>query len=150
MCPSCHQKRILLTAIHVADNVCALVAHCQVVLTIPERLILYACFDRRLLAKLSHCAWTCVQAEVRRQLGRGDVVPGMVEAVQIHGKLLRWHPHLHAILTCGAFSPAADIAYGSGRPRTGPAAWPGPAFLEATVAHRTADVVDNTAFFVVD
>ena len=34
-CPSCHQKRVLLTAIHVAEEVCLPVAHRQVVLTIP-------------------------------------------------------------------------------------------------------------------
>ena len=27
VCPSCHQKRTLLAAIHVAEDVCALVAH---------------------------------------------------------------------------------------------------------------------------
>ena len=37
-CPSCHQKRTLLTAIHVAEEVCFPVAHRQVVLTIPKRL----------------------------------------------------------------------------------------------------------------
>jgi hypothetical protein len=37
-CPSCHQKRALLTSIHVAEDVCAPVAHRQVVLTIPKRL----------------------------------------------------------------------------------------------------------------
>ncbi|MFV1981411.1 MAG: IS91 family transposase, partial [Rhodothermia bacterium] len=63
-------------------------------LTIPKRLRLHARFDRRLLGKLSHCAWTCIQAEVRRLLGRRDVVPGMVSAIQTHGELLHWHPHL--------------------------------------------------------
>jgi ribosomal protein S27E len=38
-CPSCHQKRALLTAIHVAEDVCAPVAHRQVVLTIPNSLV---------------------------------------------------------------------------------------------------------------
>ena len=37
-CPSCHQKRTLLTALHVAKEVCSPVAHRQVVLTIPRRL----------------------------------------------------------------------------------------------------------------
>ena len=65
-CPSCHQKRALLTAIHVAEEVCAPVAHRQVVLTIPKRLRLHTRFDRKLLGKLCACAWTCLQAEVRR------------------------------------------------------------------------------------
>ena len=41
-CPSCHQKRALLIAHHVAEEVCAPVAHRQVVLTIPKRLRMHA------------------------------------------------------------------------------------------------------------
>jgi hypothetical protein len=77
-CPSCHQKSTLLTAIHVADEVCWPVAHRQVVLTIPKRLRLHTRFDRKLLGKLCSCAWTCIQAEVQRVLGRDDVLPGMI------------------------------------------------------------------------
>ena len=106
-CPSCHQKRALLTALHVAEEVCFPVAHRQVVLTIPKRLRLHTRFDRKLLGKLCSCAWTCIQAEVRRLLGRDDVLPGMVAAIQTHGELLHWHPHIHALVTCGAFTPRA-------------------------------------------
>ncbi len=87
-CPSCHQKRTLLTAIHVAEEVCAPVAHRQVVLTIPKRLRVHTRFDRKLLGKLCAAAWACIQAEVRRQLGRDDVVPGMIAAIQTHGELV--------------------------------------------------------------
>jgi hypothetical protein len=59
------------------------------VLTIPKRLRLHTRFDRKLLGKLCTCVWTCLQAEVRRLLGRDDVVPGMVAAIQKFGKLLR-------------------------------------------------------------
>ena len=69
-CPSCHQKRTLLTAIHVAEEVCFPVAHRQVVLTIPKRLRLHTRFDRKLLGKLSSCARTCLKAEAQRMLGR--------------------------------------------------------------------------------
>jgi hypothetical protein len=34
------------------------------------------------------CVWTCLQAEVRHLLGRDDVVPGMVAAIQTFGELL--------------------------------------------------------------
>ena len=87
-CPSCHQKRALLTALHVAEEVCSPVAHRQVVFTIPKRLRLHTRFDRSLLGKLSAAAWTCVRDEVRRLLGRDDVLPGMVAAIQTHGELL--------------------------------------------------------------
>jgi hypothetical protein len=108
-CPSCHQKRALLTSIHVAEDVCASVAHRQVVLTIPKRLRLHTRFDRKLLGKLCVCAWTCLQAEVRRLLGRDDVVPGMVAAIQTFGELLHWHPHIHTLVTCGAFTPDGEF-----------------------------------------
>lgn len=108
-CPSCHQKRTLLTAQHVAEEVCSPVAHRQVVLTIPKRLRVHTKFDRKLLGKLSSRAWTCLKAEAGRLLGRGDVVPGMIAAIQTHGELLHWHPHIHVLITCGGFTPEGDF-----------------------------------------
>jgi hypothetical protein len=108
-CPSCHQKRTLLTSIHVAEDVCFPVAHRQVVFTIPKRLRVHARFDRKLLGKLSSCAWTCIKAEVQRMLDREDVIPGMIAAIQTHGTLLHWHPHIHSLVTCGAHTPAGDF-----------------------------------------
>ncbi len=104
-CPSCHQKRTLSTAIHVAEEVCFDVPHRQVVLTIPRRLRLHPRFDRRLLGKLCASAWTCIKTETQRLLGREDVIPGMIAGIQTHGELLHWHPHIHALVTCGAFTP---------------------------------------------
>ena len=76
---------------------------------IPKRLRLHTRFDRKLLGKLCGCAWTCIQAEVRRLLGRDDVVPGMIGAIQTHGELLHWHPHIHTLVTCGAFTLEGDF-----------------------------------------
>jgi hypothetical protein len=92
-----------------AEDVCFPVAHRQVVFTIPKRLRLHARFDRKLLGKLSSCAWSCIKAEVRRMLGREDVVPGMIAAIQTFGTLLHWHPHLHSLISCGAFTPEGDF-----------------------------------------
>ena len=108
-CPSCHQKRALVTAIHVSQEVCAPVEHRQVVLTIPKRLRVHTRFDRKLLGKLSSCAWNCLKAEAGRLLGREDVVPGMIAAIQTHGELLHWHPHLHVLVTCGAFTSTGEF-----------------------------------------
>ena len=108
-CPSCHQKRTLLTAMHVAEEVCFDVPHRQVVLTIPKRLRLHARFDRKLLGKLSSCAWTGIKTETQRLLGRDDVVPGMIAGIQTHGELLHWHPHIHALVSCGAFTSEGDF-----------------------------------------
>jgi hypothetical protein len=99
----------LLTAIHVAEEVCFPVAHRQVVLTIPKRLRLHTRFDRKLLGELSSCAWTCLKAEAQRLLNRDDIVPGMIAAIQTHGELLHWHPHIHVLITCGAYTPEGDF-----------------------------------------
>ena len=85
------------------------VAHRQVVFTIPKRLRLHARFDRKLLGKLASTAWACVRAEVQRLLGREDVLPGMVAAIQTHGELLHWHPHIHTLVTCGGFTPQGEF-----------------------------------------
>ncbi|MDA1054499.1 MAG: transposase [Planctomycetota bacterium] len=112
----------LLTANHVAEEVCLPVAHRQVVLTIPKRLRLptrdpdYRVPRRKLLGKLSACAWTCLQAEAVRLLGRrpslrdgARVTPGMMAAIQTHGELLHWHPHIHVLVTCGVLTPEGDF-----------------------------------------
>jgi hypothetical protein len=37
------------------------------------------------------------------------VLPGMIGAVQTHGELLHWHPHLHLLVTCGAFTGEGEF-----------------------------------------
>lgn len=118
VCPSCHQKRTLLTTLHVADGVCCPVSNRQLVLTIPRRLQIHTHCDWRLLGKLSFCACTCLKVEAGRMLDYGDVTLGMVVAIQTHGKLFHWHSNIHVLLTYGAFVPqrrvsgVASVRYG--------------------------------------
>jgi hypothetical protein len=100
-----------MTGIHVVEDVCAPVAHRQVVFTIPKRLRIHARFDRELLGKLSSCAWNCIKAEVRRMLPLPDVVPGMITAIQTFGQLLHWNPHIHSLVTCGAYAPEGEFLH---------------------------------------
>ncbi len=69
---------------------------------------MFVTFSCKLLGKLCAAVWACIEAEVRRQLGRDDVVPGMIAAIQTHGELLHWHPHIHTLLTCGAFTAEGE------------------------------------------
>ncbi|MDD4270090.1 MAG: transposase, partial [Thermoguttaceae bacterium] len=62
-----------------------------------------------LLGKLCAAAWRCILAEVRRLLGRDDVVPGMIAAMQTRGELLHGHPHFHTLVTCGAFTAEGEF-----------------------------------------
>jgi hypothetical protein len=105
ICPSCHQKRTLVTSINIAENICASVPHRQFVFTMPKRLRVYFRFSRELLRKLPRLAWETVLEVYQAVLGRDDIVPGMVAAIQTHGQLSNWHPHIHALTTYGAFTP---------------------------------------------
>jgi ribosomal protein S27E len=60
-CPSCSQKRTLLLAHRLNDEVLADVPHRQWVFTIPRRLRVYFRYDRSLLGKLCHAAWETVR-----------------------------------------------------------------------------------------
>ena len=105
LCPSCHQKRALLTAQHIAREVCEPVPHHQFVFTIPKRLRLFFRFDRRLLGELPRLAFKTVLEVYRAVLDRRDVTPGMVAAIHTFGQVLHFHPHLHALVTDGALAP---------------------------------------------
>ncbi len=99
LCPSCHQKRALQVAGHVAREVCEPVRHRPFVFTVPKRLRLFFRFDRRLLGELPRLAWQTVIEVYRAVLARQDVTPGMVAAIHTFGELLHFHPHLHALVT---------------------------------------------------
>jgi hypothetical protein len=84
-------------------NVLKEVPHRQWVFSIPKRLRIYFLYDRRLLSKLSKCAWkvirTCHQSAVRDD----NATPGASIAVHTYGDFLNFNPHLHAIVTDGCF-----------------------------------------------
>jgi transposase-like protein len=104
LCPSCHQKRTLLSADTIANSICAAVPHRQLVFTIPKRLRLHFRFDRSLLGDLARAAWETVLEVYRRELPRHDLLPGMLAGIQTFGQLVHFHCHIHAIATDGGFS----------------------------------------------
>jgi len=104
LCPSCHQKRILELGMHIVEDVCFPVPHRQFVWTIPKRLRIYFRYDRALLKELPKLAWQVIRAIYQAVLDRDNIVPGMIAIVQTHGELVHFHPHVHAIVTDGAFS----------------------------------------------
>ncbi len=79
------------------------VPHRQWVFSIPKRLRIYFLYDRKLLAKLSICAWKVMNAYLRSVVSDADAVPGASIAVQTYGDFLNFNPHLHAITTDGCF-----------------------------------------------
>jgi hypothetical protein len=98
------QKRTLMTALHIDQDVCESVPHRQLVFTIPKRFRLYCRYDRKLLGRMARQAWLCVLKYAQEILARKDIKPGMIATLQTAGELLNWHPHIHALVTCGAFT----------------------------------------------
>jgi hypothetical protein len=103
LCPSCHQKQSLQTGLHVAEEVCVPVPHRQFVFTVPRNLRPYFRQRRELLSALPLLAWETVRDVYAAAFGRDGLQPGMVSALQTFGELAHWHPHLHALVTDGAF-----------------------------------------------
>ncbi|MCH7665549.1 MAG: transposase [Acidobacteria bacterium] len=55
-----------------------------------------------MLGKLCHAAWETVR-ELIAEATSGDVRPGMVAAVHTASSDLRWHPHVHALVSRGGW-----------------------------------------------
>ncbi|MBC2594639.1 transposase [Ruficoccus amylovorans] len=102
-CPSCHQKKVQEFGELIRHEVVRNVPHRQVVLTLPKRLRRAFLFDRSLFTDLSQIAWRCLRDYIRLRLGTPDGQPGMVIAIQTFGDYLNFHPHLHILVTDGAF-----------------------------------------------
>ena len=110
-CPSCDQKRSLLLAHRLKDEVLAHVPHRQWVFTIPKRLRVYFRFDRSLLGKLCRAAWETVRDVYALEVD-GDIgVPAIVGAVQTFGDLVHWHSHVHTIVAEGVFTPSGHFVH---------------------------------------
>jgi hypothetical protein len=97
------------------------VPHRQWVFSIPKRLRIYFMYDRKLLTKLSRCAWKVLSQYLKQTVAYDDAVPGAVIAVQSFSDFLGFNCHLHVIATDGCF-------YGNGSFKTCPT--PNPKDLE--------------------
>jgi len=109
-CPSCHQKRALLFAEHVYQEVLGDLPVRQYVVTIPKMLRLCFKYDRKLLGLLCQCFYASVKdlfqdaAQDRRSL------PGMISSLQSYGDdPTRFYPHLHSLVTDGLVSPEGSF-----------------------------------------
>jgi len=84
-CPSCHQKRVIEYGEWLLTEVLKDVPHRQWVFSIPKRLRIYFLYDRKLLAKLSICAWKVMNSYLKSVVADTDAVPGASIAVQTYG-----------------------------------------------------------------
>jgi hypothetical protein len=106
LCPSCHQRKSLLWADWLADEVMDLgVPHRQWVFTIPKRIRPFFRFDPSLLGELPRVAARVLTAFFAEVSGRSDLKPGIVSVTQTFNSDLTWNPHAHQFATDGVLGP---------------------------------------------
>jgi len=86
------------------------VPHRQLVVTLPKLIGPYFKHDRSLLTDLSRWVYGCVH-ELMQGLADEPVRPGCVTVLQLAGDLLNLQPHLHSLLTSGAFDASGTRFY---------------------------------------
>ena len=96
-CPSCAEKRILLWAAWIKDNVLQNVPHRHWVFTIPRVLRRLFCRDRKLLAQLARCAAETIYELFHAVFPHKSFLPGFILSTQTFGDLLTWHPHTSTV-----------------------------------------------------
>jgi hypothetical protein len=92
------------------------VAYAPLVFTIPKILRRAFLFDSRLYSDLCRAAYRVVREAFEARLPHLDrPVPAFLASSQSFGSLLNFHPHAHALVSCGvfdrggAFHPAAGV-----------------------------------------
>jgi len=93
----------VIFAEHMEAEVLEKVPHRHLVLSLPKRLRAFFRYDRRLLSILFTAAWQSIKELFCAVLP--GATPGAVLCVQSHGDSLNYNPHLHGIVTDGAFLP---------------------------------------------
>jgi hypothetical protein len=93
-CPSCHQKRVVEFGEWLCVEVLKYVPHRQWVFSIPKRLRIYFMFDRKLLTKLSRCAWKVLNLYLMQAVPYDDAKAGAKIAFQSFGDFQNFNPHL--------------------------------------------------------
>ena len=114
LCPSCGQKRALLWAERMVEEVLPLVPYRQLVFTIPRNLRAAFLRDRSLYGDLCRAAYASsrdfLRAHAPRDLPRlRKALPAMVVVPQSFGDLLIAHPHAHAVCSLGLFTPEGSF-----------------------------------------
>jgi hypothetical protein len=111
LCPSCHAKRLEIWSDWLHHELLYAVPHRQYVFTVPKRLRPFFLYDRRLLGVLSRVAYRTLHDFMRTTCREPGVVPGVVACIQTHGSLVNFHPHLHLLVTDGAFRPGGTFLH---------------------------------------
>ena len=106
LCPSCSQKRTLLFAEHLTEEVLLNLPHRQFVFALPKALRIFFRHDRRLFGHVSRLIYRIGSSTQAR-----PIRTGVITAHQTFGDMLRWNPHFHSIVLEGGFDEQGTFVY---------------------------------------
>ncbi len=92
LCPSCDQKRALLYAEYLAEDLLLDLPHRQFVFTIPKILRPYFKSDKRLFGEVSRLIFSMAAEQ--------ELLCACVVSYQSFGEIARFHPHGHVLGSC--------------------------------------------------
>ncbi len=108
LCPSCGAKRGAEVAAFLADEVVEDVGHAQWVFTVPKMLRYFFFRQRELLGDMSRLACETIRELMAAAADDKTLCPGMLTFIQTFGEKVNPHPHLHALLSRGGWTPSAE------------------------------------------
>ncbi len=103
--PSCTERKLLDWAHWLTREVLEPVPHRQVVLSVPKMLRPMLSSDPKLFGELGAVLHRMIRALYAELSGQPEAVPAVVVCLATHGNLLGQHPHIHALVSEGCFSP---------------------------------------------
>lgn len=104
LCPSCHQRKALVWADWLVDEVLEPVPHRMWIFAVPQRIRPFFKYDSALLGQLSRIASKVLHTFFQEALGRDDLRPGIVSAMHTWNSDLTWNPHTHPLVTDGCLA----------------------------------------------
>ena len=110
LCPSCSQKRTILMAEHLTEEVLLRLPHRQFVFTFPKALRVFFRNNRKLFADISRLIFSIIK-DFYNEAAEKDIKTGTVIAHQTFGDMLRWNPHFHCLVLEGGFDEEGKFVY---------------------------------------
>ena len=110
LCPSCDQKRTLLYAEYLADDLLLDLPHRQFVFTIPKILRPYFKFDKRLFGEVSRLIFSLLSEFFALAAGQ-ELLCASVVSYQSFGEFARFYPHWHVLVLEGGFTKDDRFVY---------------------------------------
>ena len=110
LCPSCHQKRLLLFSERLCNEVLLKAPHRQFVMSLPKFFRPYLRYDKELYSDISKLISKLI-TDYYNELAGKKVTSGMVISYASAGDFCRWNPHYHCIILEGGFDENNNFIY---------------------------------------